>query len=115
MTLRILGGYLKGLKLDVNEKTTCPTGVMLKRRIFDARQYLEGVHFIDLCAGSGSVGIEALSRGATKVSLVESDYNAINCIEEVVDKIKSQGTLDKGNIRVDIIKNRAEDGYLFLG
>lgn len=87
MSLRILGGNLKGLTLTVNDKVTKPTGVMLKRKIFDARQRLDGYRFIDLCAGSGSIGYEALSRGASPVFLVENNFiankNILNALNEI--------------------------------
>lgn len=108
MALRILGGAFKGLKLDVNEKTTRPTGVMLKRRLFDARQRFDGVHFIDLCAGSGSIGFEALSRGANKLSLIESDFNALRCIKDVVNKIENNKNFESSKSHISVSKKSAE-------
>ncbi len=72
MSIRILGGELKGLPLFVPENLkTRPTSVMLKRRLFDSFQDLSEVHFIDICAGTGSIGFEAISRGAQTVTFVE--------------------------------------------
>ena len=81
MSIRILGGELKGLPLFVptNSKTR-PTSVMLKRRVFDSFQDLENILFIDICAGTGSVGFEALSRGAREVTFVESLPAAYNIL-----------------------------------
>ncbi len=74
MSIKILGGFAKGLSLKVPKSTNIrPTSVMLKRRVFDANQDLSGYIFVDLCAGSGAVGLEALSRGAKNVIFVEFD------------------------------------------
>ena len=77
MPLRILGGKAKGqlLKSPPENSITRPTSVMLKRKFFDAFQDLGEAHFYDLCAGSGSVGIEAWSRGVKQVELVEKHEN----------------------------------------
>lgn len=108
MSLRILGGLLKGLKLDVNEQSTRPTGVLLKRRLFDARQRFDDVHFIDLCAGSGSVGIEALSRGALKLTLVEKDTNAFKKLHGVVQGLKQDNIDLSTEVEIDCVKKDAQ-------
>ena len=72
MSIRILGGSLKGMSLKVGSASMMrPTSVMLRRKAFDSLQCLEGYDFWDLCAGSGSMGIEALSRGANKSYFLE--------------------------------------------
>jgi 16S rRNA (guanine966-N2)-methyltransferase len=64
MSINILGGVAKGLKLSTPNNLIRPTSVLLRRRFFDAKQDLVGFEFVDLCAGSGAMGIEAVSRGA---------------------------------------------------
>lgn len=81
MAIKILGGSAQGLELisPVSELTR-PTSVMLKRRFFDSYQNLSGSIFVDLCAGCGQVGLEALSRGALEVYLVDKTSSSyINC------------------------------------
>ena len=74
MSVKILGGPLKGLDLKVcDSKTLRPTSVMLRRKIFDSHQNLEGFFFVDACAGTGAVGIEAFSRGAQKSYFFENN------------------------------------------
>ena len=81
MAIKILGGTAKGISLasPVSELTR-PTSVMLKRKIFDANQNLNGFTFIDLCAGVGSVGLEAASRDASAVILVEKNPKTFNIL-----------------------------------
>jgi 16S rRNA (guanine966-N2)-methyltransferase len=82
MSIKILGGVAKGFTLVTpSESITRPTSVLLKRRLFDFYQNLNGHYFIDLCAGSGSIGIEAASRGAYPVLLVESNPKAYKVIQ----------------------------------
>ena len=60
-----------------------PTTERVKESVFSIlNNYLEGVKFLDLFAGTGAVGIEALSRGAKKVVFVESDRRFCNLIKE---------------------------------
>ena len=74
MTVKILGGVARGFPLALpRSDLTRPTSVLIKRKLFDWRQDLSGHTFIDLCAGSGAMGFEALSRSADKVVLVDSE------------------------------------------
>lgn len=62
--------------------TTRPTSVMIKRKLFDWRQHMDDYLFVDLCAGSGSMGLEALSRGAQKVFLNDSVKGAFLTLKD---------------------------------
>lgn len=90
MALKIMGGLLKGLNLHFNDKVTKPTGALLKRKVFDAKQSFDGVYFYDLCAGSGSMGIEALSRGAEKVTMIEANSLAVKFISSTIQLINQR-------------------------
>lgn len=59
-----------------------PTSVMLRRRVFDHFQNLSGIVFVDLCAGSGAMGFEAWSRGASLVYLNEINRHVFKILEE---------------------------------
>ena len=74
--MQIIGGLAKGHGLCV-PRGIRPTSTLLKRKLFDSHQTWEAVNFIDLCAGSGSVGLEAWSRGAKSVCLVEQGAQPI--------------------------------------
>ena len=68
MSVKVLGGFARGHNIEtLKSDITRPTSVMLRRKLFDSHQNLGGVEFWDICAGSGSVGLEALSRGADLV------------------------------------------------
>jgi 16S rRNA (guanine966-N2)-methyltransferase len=83
LSIKILGGFARGQLLLVPKGDLIrPTSVMLKRRIFDFYQDLSGYHFVDLCAGSGAVGLEAWSRGAKKVFLNEPHRHVIKILSE---------------------------------
>ncbi|HEY7411384.1 MAG TPA: 16S rRNA (guanine(966)-N(2))-methyltransferase RsmD [Vicinamibacteria bacterium] len=79
---RIIGGQGKGRRLTAPRgDRTRPTGARLRQSLFDIlAPRLPGCRFLDLCAGSGAVGLEALSRGAAHVTLVDEDAAAVASI-----------------------------------
>jgi 16S rRNA (guanine966-N2)-methyltransferase len=106
MSLKILGGEFKGLTLNSPfDIHTRPTSVMLRRKIFDARQDLDGYHFIDAFAGTGSIGFEALSRGASSLTLIENNLKAFNILTKNRDLIASRkiGMLDVRLLKKDFL------------
>ncbi len=80
MTLRVIGGELRGRRLrSPSGKSTRPTSARVREAWFSAiADVLPGAAVLDLFAGSGALGIEALSRGAVLVRFVESDRGALN-------------------------------------
>ena len=81
--LSILSGQYKGIKLKSPGGATHPMGSREKNATFNMlAPYLEGARVIDYFAGSGALGLEALSRGAASVTFVENDPKAIKVIEE---------------------------------
>lgn len=88
---------------------------MVRQAVFNMIQHsIEGAKFLDLFAGSGAMGLEALSRGAACAVLVENGKYAVNCIE---DNIKSLEVVSRARlIRKDClkaIKSLAEGGDSF--
>jgi 16S rRNA (guanine966-N2)-methyltransferase len=59
MALKILQGEAKGLSLVAPSSGTRPTSVLLRRKVFDAHQDMSDSIFIDCCAGTGAMGLEA--------------------------------------------------------
>ena len=71
--MRIIAGQYRGRRLkSLRGLQTRPTSDRLRETLFNIlAPRIEGVRFLDLCAGSGAVGIEALSRGAAHVTFVD--------------------------------------------
>ncbi len=88
--MRIITGSAKGTKLLTLEGiNTRPTPERVKEAVFSMVQFdLEGRRFLDLFSGSGQMGLEALSRGATRAVLVDSNPQAIKIIRENAQKTK---------------------------
>ncbi len=90
MSLRLLGGKARSFSLVAPSSKTRPTQVQLKRRFFDRYQDWSGETFIDLAAGTGSMGLEAWSRGAEAVYLVEADRVAAGQIKEACQRARAR-------------------------
>lgn len=76
---RIIAGRARGLRLDVPGSGTRPTSDRVRESLFGALDSLDaiaGARVLDLYAGSGALGLEALSRGALSVDLVERSRQA---------------------------------------
>ncbi|MBF0299601.1 MAG: RsmD family RNA methyltransferase [Oligoflexia bacterium] len=109
MSIKILGGIAKGFALKTpNEISFRPTSVMLKRKVFDCYQKLGGFIFIDLCSGSGAVGIEAWSRGAEKVFLIEENISNLIIINDNLNKLKKIYTDEIECRNIFVIKDKVE-------
>ena len=90
--LSILSGQYKGIKLKSPGGATHPMGSREKNATFNMlAPYLEGAEVIDYFAGSGALGLEALSRGAASVTFVENDPKAIKVIEENIARCEMGG------------------------
>ena len=82
--MRVIAGSARRMQLSSpkGEKTR-PTQDIIKETLFNIIQFdVPGSVFLDLCAGSGSIGIEALSRGAAKAYFAENDKEACKCIQD---------------------------------
>jgi 16S rRNA (guanine966-N2)-methyltransferase len=94
--MRIITGTLKGRRLTVpNSGVIRPTSDFTKGGIFnmiEARKGIEGERIIDLFAGTGNLGFEAVSRGAVSVISVEMDRGATKAIERTAEQF---GVADK--------------------
>jgi len=87
--MRVIAGIAKGRRLFAPKgRKTRPTADRIKESLFSIiAGEVEGVSVLDLYAGAGSLAIEALSRGADRVVLVESDKDAAAVIERNLDSI----------------------------
>lgn len=86
MSMRIIAGLGKGRKLFSPPSITRPTSDRAREGLFSSListfTTFDGLHFLDLYAGSGAVGVEALSRGAALVEAVESNSISAQVCED---------------------------------
>lgn len=113
MTIKILGGLANGRSLFVpGGGQTRPTAVRLRRRIFDSYQNLGDWHFVDLCAGSGSVGFEAWSRGAASVTFVESHKQARQTITKNISNFRDFYPVEVAERPLELTRGKAQQWRL---
>jgi 16S rRNA (guanine966-N2)-methyltransferase len=94
---RIVGGVAGGRRITVPAgRGTRPTSDRTREALFSALESLtdlDGAHVLDLYAGSGAVGLEAASRGATHVFAVESDRNALRTLRSNAGELGLPGVV----------------------
>ena len=120
MGLRIIGGTLKGKKLySVRDMSIRPTADRLRESIFNilSQRVLYAIA-LDLFAGTGALGIEALSRGAQSVVFVDNRKGALSVLRRNIDSCKLNQKTDiiKWNIRQNLncIKSKKNFDLIFL-
>ena len=86
--MRIITGKARGIPLKTLEgERTRPTAEMVKEAIFSALQFeIEGRRVLDLFAGSGQLGLEAMSRGADSVMFVDAAADAVAVVKDNAKK-----------------------------
>ncbi|MDD3339569.1 MAG: 16S rRNA (guanine(966)-N(2))-methyltransferase RsmD [Lachnospiraceae bacterium] len=82
--MRVIAGKARSLRLKtVETMATRPTTDRIKETLFNMLQpYIRACRFLDLFAGSGGIGIEALSRGADKAVFADNNREAVKCIQD---------------------------------
>lgn len=91
---RIIGGLAGGVRLHVPSHGTRPTSERVREALFgalDARSLCDGARVLDLFAGSGALGLEAASRGAESIVLVERDRTAAKVAERNAESVARSG------------------------
>ncbi|CCQ93642.1 putative methyltransferase [[Clostridium] ultunense Esp] len=102
--MRVIAGDKKGFRLKGPKgKDTRPTEDRIKESLFNILRYIDKDSMVlDLFAGSGSIGIEFLSRGAKRAFFVDRSYESIRCIKE---NLEHTGLKDRAEvIKSDAIK-----------
>jgi 16S rRNA (guanine(966)-N(2))-methyltransferase RsmD len=89
--LRIIAGKFRGRRLKSPPGAqTRPTSDRLRETLFNIlAPRIEGARLLDLCAGTGAVGIEALSRGASHVTFVDQSRKMCELIEANLDSLEA--------------------------
>ena len=106
--MRITGGRARGIRLKVPTKlVTRPATDRMREAVFASLgASLQNCQVLDLFAGTGSYGLEALSRGAASVCFVENNRAAIKCLEINTAAVTRSCDLEK-----DVTKIVAQDVY----
>ena len=118
--MRIITGRARGTKLVTLEgNNTRPTSERVKEAVFSMIQFdIEGRKVLDLFAGSGQMGLEALSRGALKATFVDNSKNAVAVIKQNVAKThfesESQVVLANADDYLKRIKGREKFDLVFI-
>lgn len=83
--MRIIGGEARGRRIKSPPGRVRPTSDRVREALFNIlRERIEGAVFLDLFAGSGAVGLEALSRGASSVVFVEDNPSRVKALKSHV-------------------------------
>ena len=90
--LRVIGGQWRGRKLTFPDRPGLrPTGDRVRETLFNwVGHTLQGVQCLDLFAGSGALGIEALSRGAAHCDFVDTDREVVAYIDRHLERLDAQ-------------------------
>jgi len=124
---KVLAGQFKGFKLkSSNRKQMRPTSSRVKKSLFDSIQdKIQGAKVLDLYSGIGTLGIEAMSRGARKLVSIESDrktfkilnyniFNVCNISNAETYCIRSENYLNNSQFGFDIIFADPPYGFIKL-
>lgn len=97
--LRIIGGRWRGRKLAFSPAEGLrPTGDRIRETLFNwLSPYIDGARCLDLFAGSGALGLEALSRGASYCDFVDSSRTVV---QQVTQHLKTLDALDRGQCQL---------------
>jgi len=110
--MRVIAGKYKGRHLTTpKNKSVRPTSDRVKESVFSIiRKHVYNAKFLDLCAGTGNIGIEALSQGASHVTFLDNSLTSIKLIEK---NLLCCG-LAKNHSQVDLLHANTTIGLLSL-
>src|ERR687897_418887 len=98
---RVIAGTARSIRLDAPGTGTRPLADRVKQTLFAILEPdLRGARFLDLFAGSGAAGIEALSRGAAHATFVERDAGAVRIIKANLQRtgLTDRATVTRGEV-----------------
>jgi 16S rRNA (guanine966-N2)-methyltransferase len=105
--VRVIAGSRKGHRLVAPRGLdTRPTSDRVRENIFNLVGPVDGAKVLDLFAGSGALGVEALSRGAASAVFVEHDPDAVRAIDQNLDRLRLTGARV---VRGDVMRTIAQE------
>ena len=112
--LRVVAGSLRGRTLGAPPPGVRPTSDRVRESIFGRLGPLEGRHVLDLFAGTGALGIEAISRGAERLLAVDRSRRSVAAIEKNLERlgVASVARVMRSDAR-RAVRRLAEDRELF--
>lgn len=123
ITKKIISGKFKNKTLKLPSKTTTRTSkAIVLESFFNTLQFeIIDANFVELFSGSGSVGLEALSRGAKKIIFMEKDHEALKILKENIAQtdpalceVYSGDTFLNIAAVVKSLQKRGEDAYFYI-
>lgn len=111
--MRVISGIAKGRRLRATRSADMrPTTDMARQVIFDILGSLDGARALDLCAGAGTLGIEALSRGAHDAVFVDIDRDACSIILRNLEAtdLRAHGVIRRADV-VRFLSRRAQTPF----
>ena len=97
--MRVVAGEFKGRRLHAPRGAgTRPTADRVREALFSMLDDVEGARVLDLYAGSGALGIEALSRGAASVVFVERDRGALDALRRNLDTVGADAEVRRQDV-----------------
>jgi 16S rRNA (guanine966-N2)-methyltransferase len=113
--MRVIAGSAGGIRLDVPKTDVRPTMDRVKGAIFSSLgEQIIGARVLDLFAGTGSLGIEALSRGAVFALFVEQNAEPIAAIERNLRKTKLHGEIRKQDVFVFLKSTHVREPFQIM-
>jgi len=104
--MRVIAGRARGMRLVAPRGThTRPTADRVREALFSiiqSRFALEDARILDICAGTGSLGIEALSRGAAFCCFIEKDRDALAALKKNLSTVRYEACADL--LEMDVFK-----------
>ncbi|MDG2166664.1 MAG: RsmD family RNA methyltransferase [Opitutales bacterium] len=100
--MRITGGKAKGITLNSPKgSATRPAADAIREALYSSiAELVPGCRLLDLFAGTGAYGLEALSRGAARIRFVESDRKAVASIRENLQRVRKSSDLETAETEI---------------
>ena len=123
LTKKIIAGKFKGKTLNLPSKTTTRSSkTIVLESFFNTLQFeIVDANFVEVFSGSGSIGLEALSRGAKKIYFMEKDRDALKTLKANIAKTDPDACVVFGgdsfsniNAVTAALKKQKEDAYFYI-